>query len=320
MFRGLMITADFAGSLFDDWSLAEVNILTDWILTQADMPASERVWWLWHISLKSEPPHISKPLAEGFLAHPALSNDDKRTLCLAWLNNAPAGEPPASWEAMQDLMQGDIQAYTQHAAEAGMPIPDNLPSAEAMDAEFDAAMDNLLDDNPDDDDDIPPMSFNMMRNMLIGPMGIVPLTPLSFRRVAVGALPRLGEDPLAVCLHYLDSTKRYEADSINMGVADVLRAYHAQMPRGEVQGLVDRGIAIKSVPVRKTFYQLGSDLFGDEYMKRAAKDSAKSIQEWAKKKDQPPAKRGRKPQPQAPKKTPKKKAATKKSVAHKKSK
>jgi len=46
------------------------------------------------------------------------------------------------------------------------------------------------------------------------------------------------------------------------------------------------------VGTRRTFYQLGADLFGDDYWKRAAADSAKSIRDWAAKKRAGPA-RGR---------------------------
>jgi len=55
--------------------------------------------------------------------------------------------------------------------------------------------------------------------------------------------------------------------------------------------------ALKEVTAlpRKTFYQLGADLFGDDYWERAAADSAKSIRDWAAKKRAGPARRGRKP-------------------------
>ena len=293
-FRSVMIAADFGGDLFDDWQLAEMRLLLEWLIRKADMPEAERTWWLWHIVVGCEQAPICRSLAEGLLAHPGLTPKAKRALCHAWLGDAPAGKPPAHWEAMQALMQGDVEAFKTHAAEAGLPVPEDLREASRafMDADFDLALDSLVLDEAGADDGEPRPSLHFLRRMLVGPTGLVVLTPNALKRLALRALPDLGEDPLGVCEKYLDSTRAYEADAINGGVADVIRAHHPGFPRAKTRALVERGLKVGSVGTRRTFYQLGADLFGDDYWKRAAADSAKSIRDWAAKKRAGPA-RGR---------------------------
>jgi hypothetical protein len=294
LFRSLMITATFGGQLFDDWELIEVRWLFEWLINKADIPDSERLWWLWHICGNGESPQVCKTLSEGLLAHTALSTKDKLALCNAWLTDSPAGEPPAQWEAMQALMRGDVDAFETHLAEAGLPPPEVLPSREAIEAEYDSAIEALLEKD-DDGDEPASMPLHLLRHMLVGPLGVMPLTPGALKRVAIASLPALGEDPLKVCKKYLDSDRDYYADAVNQAVAGVIRTYHHRMPEKEVRALVERGLEIGGAPTRKTYYQLGADLFGDPFMKRAEKDSAKSIREWAAKKTsgEAPKRRGR---------------------------
>ena len=296
-FRAVMITADFGGNLFDDWQLVEVRLLLEWLIRKAEMPAAERTWWLWHFVVNCEQASMCRSLAEGLLAHPGLTRKAKRALCDAWLTDTPAGKPPAHWAAMQALMQGDVESFRTYAAEAGLPVLEDLREAsrEAMDADFDLALDSLALDDAGADDGEPRPSLYLLRHMLVGPTGLVVLTPNALKRLALGALPGLGEDPLTLCEKYLDSTREYEADAVNGGVADIIRAHHPQFPSGKTRALVERGLKASSVGTRKTFYQLGADLFGGDYWERAAADSAKSIRDWAAKKRAGPARRGRKP-------------------------
>lgn len=303
-FRTVMIAADFGNSMFDDWQATEVRQLMDWLVAQVEMTPEERLWWIWHISIHSEPPQMSKALADSLLKHKVFSPDSKRALCEAWLNDSPAGQPPAQWEAVQSLMQGDIAGYKTHAAEAGLPaLPDHeLPPMEALTEGFDLALDSLVADEAGefgaDEFEAPNLSLAFFRKMLIGPMGMMVLTPGTFKRAAVAALVELGADPLATCRQYL-APNRYDTIgmALHQGVADVLRAHHAQMPAAEVKTLIEQGLKVGAVPTRKTFYELGAELYGAGYMERAAQDKANSVRQWAAKKlsGAPPKKRGRKP-------------------------
>lgn len=297
LFRSVMIAADFGGTLFDDWAVDEVRRLVDWLIVKADVAQAERLWWLWHISVNAEPPQIARGLAETVLGHSTLPARGKRALCEAWLTDAPAGQPPAQWEAMQALLSGDLQSFAAHAAEAGLPLPEGLPSQAAIEADYDAALDTLLDGEDDSAIESSPPSLHLLRKMLIGPLGLVVLTPGPLKRAAIAALPRLGDDPLLVCKRYLGVKQNYQADTLHQGVADVIRAYRHQMTEGAVRDLVEEGLRIGAAPTRKAYYQLGADLFGASYMTRAAQDTARSIREWAAKSSSGAARprRGRKP-------------------------
>lgn len=303
-FRMVMITADFGNSLFDDWQLAEVRQLLDWLVAQVEMPPEERLWWLWHISVNSEPPQMSKAIAEALLGHKILFPASKRALCEAWLSDTPAGQPPAQWEAIQALMQGDIAGYKAYAAQAGLPSTSDteLPPMEALTEDIDLALDNLVADDTGeaeaDEFEAPHRSLAFFRKMLIGPMGMMVLTPGTFKRAAVAALPELGADPAAICHQYL-TANRYDTIgmALHQGVADVIRAHHAHMPITDVQALVERGLTIGAAPTRKCFYELGAELYGAGYIERATQDNANSVRQWAAKKlgNEPPKKRERKP-------------------------
>lgn len=287
-FRMVMITADFGNSLFDDWQVAEVRQLLDWLVAQVEMPPAERLWWLWHISINSEPAQMSQAIAEILLSHKVLLSASKRALCEAWLSDTAAGQPPAQWEAIQALMQGDVAGYKRHVAEAGLPaIPDNeLPPMDALTEDFDLALDNLMADGDDADDlAAPTLSLNLLRKTLIGPMGMMVLTPGTLKRTAVVALPALGIDPLVVCDQYLTPIRGGgDGLALHRGVADVIRAHHTQMSPAEVKTLVERGLTIGALPTRKIYYELGADLYGATFMERALQDTANSIRQWAAKK------------------------------------
>ena len=188
-----------------------------------------------------------------------------------------------------------MEAFAQAAAAAGMTVPEKLPSAADIEADYDAALEALLSES--DGDETSALSFTMLRRMLVGPMGIAPTTPGAYKRQALFALAGLGEDPLALCQKYLDSGRgEYYADAINLGVLDVLSAYAPQIPETEVRTLVERALEVGAVPTRKAAYQLGAELWGEAYLKRAVADSAKVIRDWAVKKTAPapaPARRGR---------------------------
>ena len=131
-------------------------------------------------------------------------------------------------------------------------------------------------------------------------MGDFALTPAYLKRQALVGLAALGEDPLTLCQIYLGATDYY-GDSINLGVAEVVRTYRSALPDPAVHDLIERGLRIGSVPVRRAFYQMGLDFFGGDYLVRAQADNANSIRQWANKAaaggeaEAAPKKRGRKP-------------------------
>lgn len=300
-FRMVMIAADFGNSLFDDWQMGEVRQLLDWLVAQVEMPPAERLWWLWHISINSEPAQMSRAIAECLLSHKVLLSASKRALCEAWLSDTAAGQPPAQWEAIQALLQGDVAGYKRHVAEAGLPpIPDNeLPPVDALTEDFDLALESLAADGDDPDDlEAPALSLNLLRKTLVGPMGMMVLTPGPLKRAAVVALPTLGVDPLVVCQQYL-TAKRGDGygPSLHQGVAEVISAHHTQMSPAEVRALVERGLTIGAMPTRRIYYELGADLYGATFMERALQDNANSIRQWAARKlgKALPKQRGRQP-------------------------
>ncbi len=107
------------------------------------------------------------------------------------------------------------------------------------------------------------------------------MTPNYMKRRAVFGLAQLGEDPISVCQTYLDSESGSAADAINQGVVDVIREYHQHLPQAVVQELVERGLKIRKTNTRKTFFQLGAELLGPDYLTRAQSEPSKSIRDWA---------------------------------------
>jgi hypothetical protein len=197
---------------------------------------------------------------------------------------------------MQALLRGDVEAFAQAAAAAGITVPEKLPTAAEIEADYDTALEALLSESENESDETPPLSFTMLRRMLVGPMGIAPVTPGAYKREALFSLAGLGEDPLALCQKYLDSGRgEYYADALNLGVLDVVSAYSAQIPEAEARALVERALEVGAVPTRRAAYQLGAELWGDAYLARAADDPAKVIREWAGRKAAPvrvPVRRG----------------------------
>lgn len=280
--RTLLITADFAGAMFDDWQVDEVRALFSWLVERVDMPKTERLWWLWQITVNCEDSRMSQYLGQWVLAHDEIGTKSKKTLCKAWLDDTAPGEPPPQWEALQSLLQGDVKGYVAHAAEAGLEA-DATISREEIEADYDAALDALIDEN-DEDGDPPAMPLQLLRRTLVGPMGDVVYTPGILKHLAITALPSLGEDPVDVCQTYITEEHRPHSATYNLGVAAVLRVHKAQIPKARQRKLVAQGLKVGGVATRKAFYKLGVELFGDDFRLGAKRDEAKSIRDWARKK------------------------------------
>jgi hypothetical protein len=284
-FRSLMIAANFGEAMFHDWQLDEVQRLFKWLITRTDMPEEERVWWLWHVCVNCEHQSMARLLAESLLTHRGLSAANKRALCQAWLSDASAGEPPPQWEAVQALLGGDVAGFAARAVEAGMHLDGGVPSRETILAEYDSAIEALIEDEAGENGEAGSASLHLLRKAMVGPLGMMTLTPGPVKRVAVLALPALGEDPLKVCKQHLKSARSYQADTVNQAVADVIRTYRASIPAREVRALVKQGLKVGGVAARKSFYQLGADLYGKKFWAQANKDSSKSVRDWAQKKE-----------------------------------
>jgi hypothetical protein len=94
-------------------------------------------------------------------------------------------------------------------------------------------------------------------------------------------LAKLGEDPLELAQSYLQYQGPFR-DQVHGAVADILSEYHATMPRERVRTLIEAGLALSGESgTRRRFYQLGAELVGEEYLTRAATDSANRVRQWA---------------------------------------
>lgn len=133
----------------------------------------------------------------------------------------------------------------------------------------------------EDEDDNILASFGVVSHLMRQALGGYVFVPNYMERIAMMGLIRAGEDPLAVSQKYLGADRRTPTEALNQGVADVIAAYHAQMPPEAVQALVERGLALGQVTVRKAFYALAADLYGPGVWERARQDNAASIRQWA---------------------------------------
>ena len=88
-----------------------------------------------------------------------------------------------------------------------------------------------------------------------------------------------------LCQRYLDTDRRDDTGTLTQAVADVLRAYHGQMPPDAVQALIERGLSLPQVNTRKAFYTLAAHLDGPAVWQRARHDNTASVRAWAAKQD-----------------------------------
>lgn len=283
LFRSLMISAQFGGQMYDDWRMSEIAGLFDWLIADESMKPAERIWWLWHLCVNCEDRPMAAKLAVWLLSHSDITAKTKKLLCKSWLSDIQAGEPPAEWKAVQALLQGDVDTYVARAKDAGFTQLTDVPSREAIEAEYDSALDALIDGAEDDTDPVEG-SLQLLRNAMVGPLGLVVVTPPAVKHVAVLSLPELGERALDVCQRYLSEEGDYRADLINQAVAEVIRTYPLDVPDKELRSLLKRALKTGSVSTRKLFYQLGAERLGRNYFKEAKRDEAKSIRDWADKK------------------------------------
>lgn len=100
-------------------------------------------------------------------------------------------------------------------------------------------------------------------------------------RMGLVWLARLGGDPMSLARQYLPYRAAY-SDQIHAAVAEIIWEHRDDIPQGPLQQLIEEGIGMTgSIPTRRRFYRLGTDLFGPQYLERASSDTANSVRQWA---------------------------------------
>jgi hypothetical protein len=278
-FTTLIKLAEIGRGLFDTIRLDEALALSDWLIAQPGLDDAERLWWLWLLTAHCQPWKVGRPWAEALLAHPALPLELKRELCEAWLSTRPPGPAPADWQAMDRALTGELTES---------PLDDVDPAEVAA---LDGPLLDLLPEGDEGDDDAfgfasdPVMpSFTIASHLMRQALGGWVRVPQYLVRRAVLGLAQTSGDPLAVCRRFLAREPDGLHEPAFLGVADIVEAYHAQMPPADVQALVEQGQAMSQSTIRKAFYALAFDLYGSAVLERALSDNAASIRAWAAKK------------------------------------
>jgi hypothetical protein len=273
-FTAALKTAEIERALFEEVTLAELLVLSDWLIGQPDLDERQRQWWLWFLVSSCAKYQLGQPWMDALLAHPALSTDFKHKLCEAWLSARPPGPAPQAWRKLDE-------ALTAELIEAG-------PNDETGVAEdLDGLMVSMLDERDDrleaeeEGADDALASFSVVGHLMRQALGGYVIVPNYIERQAVLGLARTGGDPLVVCQAYLESRTGVHAEPVNQGVADVISACYAQMPAEAVQGLVERGLSLPQTKARQAFYEVAAELYGPAIWERARQDSAASVRAWA---------------------------------------
>ncbi len=268
-FTAAMKLAEIERAIFDELKLDELRVLTDWLIAQAELDDRQRLWWLWFLAGHCRQPTLGRPWSDYLLEHPGLSGDFKHALCAAWLSDRSPSLAPEPWRALDQALAAEMrveQTGTDQAADLDGPLLSML--------------DDGKDDEADDEDDVF-ASLNVVGHLMRSALGGYLLMPPYIQRRAVLGLAQTGDDPLTLCQRYLDTDRRDDTGPLNQAVADVLRAYHGQMPADAVQALIERGLSLPQTNTRKAFYALAADLYGPAVWQRAQHDNAASVRAWA---------------------------------------
>jgi hypothetical protein len=99
--------------------------------------------------------------------------------------------------------------------------------------------------------------------------------------LGLASLPRFGGDPAELIQTYIMYRDGW-AEAIHAGVADIIELHGSTIPPQVLRSVIERGVSEpSSISSRRRFYRLGNELFGDEYLQRAAHDTAGSVRQWA---------------------------------------
>lgn len=237
--------------------------LLAWLAAVPDLPDSEKLWWVWRWSLESEfDPHLTKAIANFWLARPDVPAAMKQELCWAWLQEPKqVGTPPKAGQFMHALMSGDYAQAQQMLVEIGVEEADQL------------RLERMLPLIENDDRTLLSQMLREVHNLR--------LTPPPLKRIAIPTLARLGDDPTTVANMFWNSSRDFDTETVHGGIADLLREFQQQIDPAELRRLVERGLDHGRVGVRKSFHVLARELYGDVYLPRAQQDVAKSLRDWA---------------------------------------
>lgn len=268
IFRASMQATNLLRHWIWPWKIEEAIALSDWLIAQEAIPPQEKLFWLWHLSMQlNDDYHLGKKLVTHWLDHPGLSNDIKKELAQGWLDNARhLGTPPAPWRLLIAQTTGDLEAAEKALKEMGASRQEIKQVKQIIKEE--ASQDVIGRFFSHD----PLFNFNPEFGYLF--------TPNWLLRISVLALVRLGEDAWETAVLYLDVTRDYGSEAINMGVADIIAEYADAMPPEEIRELIEKGIQIPQVSTRKTFYRLSTQFYGTELLQKTAEDNAASIRKW----------------------------------------
>ena len=112
------------------------------------------------------------------------------------------------------------------------------------------------------------------------------LVPDYLKRHAIVGLAQVEGDPTAVARRYLGAGERHDAVPFDQAVADIIGAFHEEMPPTEVREMVEQGTQASAFQTRLRFYQLGLKLYGPELIRPALEDRSSKVRKWAGKQSQ----------------------------------
>ncbi|MEZ4594004.1 MAG: hypothetical protein R3D55_23120 [Chloroflexota bacterium] len=268
IFRAIMQTTNLLRQWVWPWQIEEAIQLSNWLIPQEAIPTQEKLFWLWHFSMQfHEDYHFGKKLVNHWLAHPNLADSIKKELIQGWLDNEKLlGRPPAPWRLVIAQTTGDLAAAEEALKEMGASRQEIKQVKQIIKEESESdLMGGFFSHDP---------LFNF------NPRFGYSFTPNWLQRIAVLALVKLGEDAWETAVLYLDSTRDYGAEALNMGVADILDEFAEAIPPAELRELIERGTQLPQVPTRKTFYRLSTRFYGTELLEKTAEDNAASIRNW----------------------------------------
>lgn len=268
IFRAAMQTTNLLRYWIWPWQIEEAIQLSDWLIAQEAMPPQEKLFWLWHLSMQFDAiVHLGKKVVNHWLDHPDLANNIKKELVQGWLDSVRhLGIPPAPWRLIMAQTAGNLAEAEKALKEMGASRQE-IKQVKAIIKE-EASRDVLSKLFSND----PMYHFSPEFGHL--------LTPNWLKRIAVLALVKLGEDAWETAVLYLDMTRDYGGEAINMGVADIIAEYADTMPPEEIRELIEKGIQIPQTTTRKTFYRLSTQFYGTELLEKTAEDNAASLRRW----------------------------------------
>ncbi len=229
---------------------------------EQELELDEKLWLTWKVSLQCDAAaHLGKAFANAWLEHPQVPDQTKLELCHSWLEkNREVGTPHYIWRLTLALVAGDTEEVARIKEEYGEEL-DDFPLFEGDETP-------LL---PEEELDFT-TSFFERRQRLASPY---------LKRLAIPWLVRLGEYLHTLVERYWGYGSDYDEAYFKLGVRDAIAEFHEQLEPHELQRLIERGIDDGKVQVRKPFYSLSMDFYGDSYLEQALDDNAASLRRWA---------------------------------------